>query len=55
MISRRHFLAGLGTAAAATWAQPLRAADPKKDTIVGHGSHRYKVIKDWVAPVNAAA
>lgn len=50
MTTRRHFLAGLGTAAAATWIQPLRAADPKKDLVIGHGSHRYKVIRDWVAP-----
>ncbi|MBL9188954.1 MAG: hypothetical protein JNK23_15835 [Opitutaceae bacterium] len=52
--TRRHFLAGLGTAAAATWIQPLRAAvDPKKDTIVGHGAFRYRVHKDWVRPGQA--
>lgn len=50
MPSRRHFLAGLATAAAATWIQPLRAADPRKDTLIGHGRFRYKVIKDWVPP-----
>lgn len=51
MKTRRHFLTGLSTAVAATWTQSLRAApDPKKDIIVGHGAHRYKVIKDWVAP-----
>jgi hypothetical protein len=51
MSTRRHFLAGLSTSAAATWSQPLRAApDPAKDTVIGHGNHRYKVIKDWVAP-----
>lgn len=50
MKTRRHFLfAGLSTAAAATWTQTLRGApDPAKDTIVGHGAHRYKVVKDWV-------
>ena len=51
MKTRRHFLAGLGTAAAATWTQSLRAApDPKKDVVIGHGDFRYKVVKDWVAP-----
>ena len=50
MPTRRHFLAGLTTAAAATWLQPLRGADPRKDTIVGHGQFRYKVVRDWVAP-----
>lgn len=51
MKTRRHFLAGLSTAVAATWLQPLHAAaDPKKDTLVGHGKFRYRVIKDWVAP-----
>jgi peptidylglycine monooxygenase len=49
MHTRRHFLAGLSTAATATWVQSLRAAaDPKKDIVVGHGAHRYKVVKDWV-------
>lgn len=50
MKTRRHFLfAGLSTAAAATWTQTLRGApDPKKDTVIGHGTHRYKVVKDWV-------
>ena len=47
MPTPRHFLAGLSTAAAAPWIQPLCvAADPKKDTIVGHGKFRYRVIKD---------
>jgi peptidylglycine monooxygenase len=47
--TRRHFLGGISTAVAATWIQPLRAApDPKKDTVIGHGSHRYKVVKEWV-------
>ena len=51
MPTRRHFLHGLTTAAAATWSQTLRAApDPAKDTLIGHGSHRYRVIKDWVTP-----
>ncbi|MEN3943793.1 hypothetical protein WJU23_21005 [Prosthecobacter sp. SYSU 5D2] len=51
MKTRRHFLAGLTTAAAATFTQTLRAApDPKKDVVIGHGDHRYKVIKDWVTP-----
>ena len=45
MPTRRHFLAGLSTAAAATWLQPLRGADPRKDTVVGHGRFRYKVIR----------
>ncbi len=49
--TRRHFLAGLSTAAATVFTETLRAApDPKKDVIVGHGSHRYRVVKDWVAP-----
>ncbi|MCB1225792.1 MAG: hypothetical protein KDK99_08295 [Verrucomicrobiales bacterium] len=49
--TRRHFLAGLTTAAAATWTQKLHAAeDPKKDVIIGQGQHRYRVVKDWVAP-----
>lgn len=51
MPSRRHFLAGLSTATAATWTQTLRAApNPAKDVLVGHGAHRYKVNKDWVPP-----
>ena len=46
MKTRRHFLAGLTTAAAATWTQSIYAApDPKKDVVIGHGSHRYKVNK----------
>lgn len=50
MQTRRHFfLSGLSTALAATWTQQLRAApDPKKDIVVGHGAHRYRVNKDWV-------
>jgi hypothetical protein len=49
MKTRRHFLAGLTTAAAATWTQTLRAApDPKKDVVIGHGTHRYRVNKEWV-------
>ncbi|MEI6873486.1 MAG: hypothetical protein WCL08_14505, partial [Verrucomicrobiota bacterium] len=49
--SRRHFLAGLTTAAASLWVQKIQGApDPKKDTIIGHGAFRYKVRKDWVAP-----
>ena len=49
MPSRRHFLAGLSTALTATWTQPLRAApDPQKDQIIGHGAHRYRVVKEWV-------
>lgn len=51
MPTRRFFLAGLGTAAAASFQQAVTAApDPKKDVVVGHGNHRYKVNKDWVAP-----
>lgn len=52
MTTRRHFfLSGFSTALAATWAQTIKAApDPRKDTIVGHGLHRYRVIKDWVPP-----
>jgi len=50
MKARRHFLAGLGTAAMATWTQKLQSApDPKKDVLIGHASHRYKVNKEWVA------
>ncbi len=51
MKTRRHFLSGLATAAAAAWTQRLPAApNPAKDLIIGHGSHRYRVIKDWVTP-----
>jgi hypothetical protein len=51
MPTRRHFISGLSTALAATWTQPIFAApDPKKDVVIGHGAHRYKVNKDWVAP-----
>jgi len=47
--NRRHFLSGLSTAVAATWTQSLRAApDPKKDRVIGHGTHRYRVNKEWV-------
>ena len=47
--TRRHFIGGLSTALAATWTESLRAApDPKKDVVIGHGNHRYKVNKDWV-------
>lgn len=49
-MQRRHFLSGLTTAAAATWVETLRAApEPGKDLVIGHGSHRYRVVKDWVA------
>ncbi len=51
MPTRRYFLAGLSTAAAASFSQKLSAApDPKLDVVIGHGGHRYKVNKDWVAP-----
>jgi DNA-binding beta-propeller fold protein YncE len=51
MVSRRHFLAGISTAAASVWtSRRAAAADPAKDTIIGHGTHRYRVVKDWVAP-----
>lgn len=51
MPTRRHFLSGLTTAAATVWTEKLHAApDPSKDTLIGHGSHRYRVVKDWVAP-----
>lgn len=54
MSTRRHFLAGLGTAVASVWVQPVFAqANPKKDTLIGHGSFRYRVHKDWVAPGSA--
>lgn len=33
MTTRRHFLSGLGTAAAATWLQPVRAAEPRAGAI----------------------
>lgn len=49
-MKRRYFLGGLGTALAASWTPSLRAAPQKDDVIIGHGSHRYKVIKDWVNP-----
>ena len=49
MKTRRFFLSGLATAAAASFTETLRAApDPKKDVVIGHGSHRYKVNKEWV-------
>lgn len=48
--TRRHFLAGLTTAAAAVWLQPLRAAESPKDIIVGHGKFRYRAHKNWVPP-----
>ena len=51
MTTRRTFFTGLSTALAATWTQNLRAAsDPKKDLVIGHGAHRYRVNKEWVAP-----
>ena len=51
MRTRRHFLAGIGGAAASLWIQPVKAApDPRKDTIIGHGGFRYRVHKDWVPP-----
>lgn len=46
--SRRHFLAGLSTAAASVWTQRLVAAESPEDTIIGQGNHRYRVVKDWV-------
>jgi hypothetical protein len=49
MTSRRTFFGGIGTALAGTLTS-TRAADPTKDSIIGHGSHRYRVVKDWVAP-----
>ena len=50
MATRRFFFSGLSTAVAASFVQQLRAApDPQKDVVVGHGAHRYKVIKDWVS------
>ena len=49
MKTRRHFLSGISGAAAAVWTQTLRAApDPKKDVVIGHGKHRYRVNKEWV-------
>lgn len=50
MTTRRHFLAGLSSAALGLWVEPSRGADPKKDLIIGQGRHRYKVLKDWVTP-----
>lgn len=49
MNTRRHFLAGISTAALSLWTEKLIAADPKKDLVIGQGSHRYRVNKDWVA------
>lgn len=49
-MNRRHFLGGLSTALAATWTEALRAAPAPKETLIGHGAHRYRVVKDWVAP-----
>lgn len=49
-MQRRYFLSGLSTALAATWTQDLRAAPAPKDIIIGQGAHRYRVVKDWVAP-----
>ena len=49
MTTRRYFFSGLGTALAAAWTQRIIAApDPQKETIIGHGAHRYKVVKEWV-------
>jgi hypothetical protein len=48
--TRRHFLAGFATATAATFTETLRAAPTPKDVIVGHGTHRYRVVKNWVEP-----
>lgn len=48
MTSRRHFLAGMSTAALSLWSERLSAASPKMDPIIGHGRHRYRVKKDWV-------
>ena len=48
--SRRHFLVGLSSAAASVWTQRLVAAESPEDTIIGHGAHRYRVVKDWVLP-----
>ncbi len=51
MTSRRHFLGGFATATASLWVQHLRAApNPKADIVIGHGSFRYRVHRDWVAP-----
>ena len=50
MRTRRHFLAGISTAAAAVWSESLQAAPQPKDVIIGQGAHRYRVVKDWVAP-----
>ena len=48
MNNRRHFLAGLSSAALGLWSQKLLAAPQKGDQIIGHGLHRYRVRKDWV-------
>lgn len=50
MNQRRHFLAGLATASASLWSQHLSTAASASDPVVGHGTHRYRVQKDWVPP-----
>lgn len=51
MLTRRHFLVGLSTAAASVWVQKVSGApNPLTETIIGHGKFRYRVQKDWVAP-----
>jgi peptidylglycine monooxygenase len=48
--SRRHFLAGISTAAGSVWAERLVAAESPEETIIGQGPHRYRVNRDWVTP-----
>ena len=51
MLTRRHFLVGLSTAAASVWVQKVSGApNPLTETIIGHGKFRYRVQRDWVAP-----
>jgi hypothetical protein len=48
-MNRRILLGGLSTALASSFTQRLTAAEQPKDIIIGHGAHRYRVVKDWVA------
>lgn len=49
MRTRRHFLSGLATAATATFTETIFSApNAEKDILIGHGTHRYRVHKEWV-------
>ena len=52
-MKRRHFLGGVSTALAAVWTEHVPAAPTPEEMVIGHGSHRYRVIRDWVTPNQA--